>query len=203
MKSMLLERWISQILKDNIDPSILLKTRFNCHIKGLHSVPIDEFNGKLRRIFFTTPDHEMHQNGALHTLSLGAHNHRYDITLTGLVGQPVNIIVQPNSTGGDILKAFKYQDGEKIGFRGITQCLIESVQAISGAAIFMPAHQVHTVYVPPRQCAAWLVEEGETRSDTVDLYSISRQPVCKFDKAKSLDQIKEFLTDWSKYNVNI
>lgn len=194
MKNQILNRAITNIMLGNIDPAILLKTRFDCHVKGLHSIPIDEKDGKLTRIFFTTSDHTMYNNGMLSDMSLGAHNHRYNIRLEGLFGNPLNIMIQPNAGSGCILHSFKYQDGEKMAYQGITQARIESVEKIGD--IFMPAHQVHTVYVPQYEKAAWLVEEGKTVADTVNLYSAVRQPVCKFRQAETLEEIQEFLGGW-------
>ena len=191
-------RWqVRQILEGNIDPAVLLKSRFNCHIKGLHSVPIRETNGRLTRIFFTDTDHVMHKNGNLSTMSLGAHNHRYNITLTGLCGSAVNVNIIKAVDSGKPLHHFEYMDGEKMRYLGKALAQISGIQAIGPQPIFMPASDIHTVFVPQYEKAAWLVDEGETVSDTVDLFSIDRQPVCKFKQAKELAEIQNFVRTWA------
>jgi hypothetical protein len=136
----------------------------------------------------------MYWNGRLSTLALGAHNHRYALHLQALAGQPLNVEIEPATTGTQ-LASFEYRNGADMQYTGRCNCRIVSLLTFAHGLDLTP-DEVHTIFVPKNQLAAWLVEEGPTVSDTVNLYSNELEPVCTFEQAASGQQVRLFVRQW-------
>ncbi len=158
-------------------------SRTNCHVKGLHSLVVDQDDqGRLRRIFFTTPYSEIQERDgeadqAFPPLRLSAHDHRYALQLTMLRGTMKHWILRPGGHGvgpaeGHKLwtKQFRYQspliDGHQGAFRqtGTGTFHLEDFRVLSrhsfnGPRVTLPASVIHTV-ATVGHFVAWEVQEG-------------------------------------------
>ncbi len=172
---------------------VLELTRFDCHVKGLHSVPVENDGGKLKRLFFTSKGHELWKNCNISDLGLGAHSHRYDLQLTGLIGDSYNVMIER----GEGVRMFEhcYFNESQIVNSGETLAHIESIHKLG--RIFLPSNLIHTIYVPRGTLACWMVEEKQTRSDhTVLLRSDDQPVVCGYRKAESADHVRDWVDSW-------
>jgi hypothetical protein len=168
-------------------------TRFDCHVKGLHSVPVENDWGRLKRLFFTSPKHELWKNCNISDLGLGAHSHRYDLQLTGLIGDSYNVMIER----GEGVRMFEhcYFNESRIVNSGETLAYIESIHKLG--RIFLPHNKIHTIYVPRGTLACWMVEEKQTRSDhTVLLRSDDQPVVCGYRKPENAQHVREFVNTW-------
>lgn len=168
-------------------------TRFDCHVKGLHSVPVENIDGKLKRLFFTSPKHELYKNCDISGLVLGAHSHRYDLQLTGLVGDSYNVMIER----GEGVRLFEhvYFNESRIVNSGETLGHIESIHKLG--RIFLPYNKIHTIYVPRGTTACWMVEERQTKSDhTVLLRSDDQPVVCGYRKPEDAQHVRDFVECW-------
>lgn len=175
------------------DDATLELSRFDCHVKGLHSIPVENVDGKLKRLFFTTSKHELYKNCDISGLVLGAHSHRYDLQLTGLIGDVYNVMIER----GEGVRLFEhcYFNESKIVNSGETLGYIESIHKLG--RIFLPHSKIHTIYVPRGAMACWLVEERKTRSDHTVLLRSDDQPViCGYTKAGSADHVRCWVEAW-------
>lgn len=181
-----------------VPADLLLLSRFDCHVKGLHSIPFyRKPDGGLLRAFFTTPDHVLHLNNNVNTFSLGAHNHRYSVTLSHILGNPVNVVTKHNGPENWFTK-LEFYDCEKIVKAGSCDSDIEFFQPITKNLITMGHEIFHTIFVPEGQKAAWLVEEGPQVKDFAELVSETETPKCGFRQAETVKEVKEFLTKFFK-----
>lgn len=176
----------------------LMMTRFNCHVKGVHSVVLANDNGKLTRCFFTTADHEMHLNiDQSLKIPLGIHSHRYDLKLTQISGEAVNIIYKENKKLCNVSK-YKYESeiagGKGAIYDGISGVEVCGVDKLNGC--FMKSNELHTVFVPKGCQSSWLVQEGKQISDSTDLFQNGSAKCSSFTKPKSADQVKQFLAEF-------
>lgn len=163
---------------------ILEKSLINCHVLGMDSVILDDTPGQRIRIFFANENHELYRN-EYKPVSLAAHAHHCDLTLAPLWGCFTNIIYligdKPKKDG--IVNAAGYLEDVQVnewqyvseilnkgkgGFKlNSTNKSISTLerQLISNIGphkrAVMKANDVHTVYVPKGQKAAWVVYEGK------------------------------------------
>lgn len=172
---------------------VLELARFDCHVKGLHSIPVENNDGKLKRLFFTSQKHELYKNCDISGLVLGAHSHRYDLQLTGLVGDSYNVMIER----GEGVRVFEhcYFNESRIVNSGETLARISSIEKLG--RVFLPHSLIHTIYVPRGTLACWMVEERKTRSDhTVLLRSDDQPVVCGYRKPESADQVRGWVDAW-------
>jgi len=184
----------------------LKMSRFNLHVKGLHSIVLDENEGKLTRLYITSENHEMYLNvNENHHKALGVHSHRYDLKLTGIVGTFTNInykelVISVNLEAG--VKCYKWsycstlKNGQGAHDKTEAMLTIDSITSVRvGEILELKHHELHTVYVPKGKICAWLVEEGETKTTTTTLYqngNTSGYPSSSFD---DVDWIRDFVKD--------
>ena len=144
----------------------------NCHVLGLHSIVLRNFGGRLTRAFFTSSNHEMHLNlDPSLWLSLGIHNHLYNLDITTISGTPYNVSFE--ETEGDYnVDQYTYQS-KIAGGRGAAYNKAACLE-MSGITLIdklhIPHEALHTVFVPRGQMACWLVQEGVKVKDTTKLY---------------------------------
>lgn len=154
----------------------------NCHAVGLDSIVLDvEYdeltNDKVSMTRVFVAWHDLHTLDALYQpdghFSIGAHNHRYDLTITPLVGVLNNYEVDFSHDGWGPLHQFAYTsaiaDGEmsfkREGERYFARPPL-SVELWPGWARVMDAEQVHSVVVKKAKAwpfTAWMVREGPDR----------------------------------------
>lgn len=173
----------------------LMMSRFDCHIKGLHSIVFKNDGGRLTRGFFTTPNHEMHRNYDIQRgkLSVGIHSHRYGLTLFGVSGMALNIQMR-HSRFGTEFSAYRYKSKDDIEFIQFDKLTTHSLTPITqSVAVTMDKDEMHTVFVQRGQCASWIVAEGQEENNYTMLYT-NESPQCNdFISPKSPDEVREFV----------
>jgi len=137
----------------------------DCHVKGLHSIVLREEPHRVR-VFYADLNHQLEWRGRLcDDMPLAIHSHHCDIRLDLLFGEVYSPIYRFSSWPGSL---------------PLSICRFES--AITGGGSLKPlrrkrrlrlhesfplgtqhlkANEMHTVVVPERQEAAWLVTEGK------------------------------------------
>lgn len=190
---------VLELLSESKD-SDLMMSKFNCHVKGLHSIVLKNNHGILTRCFFTEKDHTMHLNiNSKLNLPLGIHNHRYGIRLNQVSGEAVNILYKENKPLNNISK-FKYDSeilggsgASFVGFSGVEVCGVSKF-----TDIYMAHHELHTVFVPKGCMSSWVVMEGDTESMKTDLFQNGSVNCSKYKKPENPDQVREFIHNFYK-----
>lgn len=157
---------------------IIEKSLINCHIKGLHSIILSE--NPIRRIFFTTPDHELRNSN-----SIAIHPHHCDIALVPMWGKVYNIRWNIHFTKlntPDMRKEYLYQSkilsgegkfietGRKGDMRIASKLLLDEVPEHLHSSV------LHTIYTEQDR-AAWLVLEGQEDKSYLPVCYSREQPV--------------------------
>lgn len=144
----------------------------DCHVVGMDSIMLHDEPGNRVRMFFARPGHDMHKNriDGYEPFSLAIHPHHFDITMCHLFGEVRNDVyaMVPNADG-----PFAEHEYKSVIFNGLKEGAlvptgerfdmhrIQSTKLGDVGRLHMPAHALHTVYVPQYRSAAWLVMEGE------------------------------------------
>lgn len=136
----------------------------NYNAVGLHSLIIQP-PPFMKRLFFTTPDHEIFEHTAV-----GFHAHHCDIDLIPLFGH--RDIMHWSAVEGDAgysFQEFSYistlRDSDLSAQRSFVPTGYSRKLVMTGEKLLEPkrlkAHDIHTMSVAPRRRAAWLALEGE------------------------------------------
>ena len=153
----------------------------NCHARGVSSVVLDAYaDGRPRlRMFIAHENHELWRNAQPGTgvlpMSLALHAHRQPLTLTRIAGRPMQVDADvwdgtPKGQRGGVatLRAWHYQSQILTGHGRFTLRGQETF-AFSPPYVFdciyMAAADLHTIYVPQGEYAAWTVHEHERAPD--------------------------------------
>jgi hypothetical protein len=146
------------------------------------------------RMFVATPEHEMWRNDLQSvggtTMSLGYHAHHCDLTIHAARGRIVNVTPSQgwyqthNARGlGQYRYKSKILDESQGSFERLPGArIIEGVgnSMHPGDTVFMTAQELHTVWVPKGQSAAWFVYEGK-EDPSYDPVTYSDEDLTKFD----------------------
>lgn len=182
----------------------------NCHVRGVDSIVLAENvdTGELVRVFWANPGHELYHNHDIESpdLRVALHPHHCDIRITPIFGDLMNIVVTP---GFDMfVNTWEYVSGiansrgyfrqlpEQEGFGSIHRDVLTS-------PCDMTHDQVHTVFVPKGQTAAWLVEEGPTNGRANPRLCYSNSDLTKFKFGDHYTPLRDhdkvrMLMDWYK-----
>lgn len=151
---------------------------FNCHVKGLHSIVFhDDVVGR-QRLFYTSEDHELGKNFMLNfgsiskDQSLAFHSHHCDITLLPMYGRVSNITpafgtkLLPVKDVPWLVPQYRYTSAisgkeGKLKPTGKGRELRHVSSRLLSRPIELPAKEFHTVAVPDKELAAWVVFEGQ------------------------------------------
>lgn len=148
---------------------LIEKSLTDCHCEGLDSIVIKDGPGMVR-MFIARPDHVLYRNkvdsGPMQKMSVAMHRHHCDVTLMPLVGEIYNVTF--SSREGAFthpLRSFRYKSPiaeghgsfEPVDNADIPMRLIQHRLVIP---LRLKAYALHTVYVPSRASAAWLIWEG-------------------------------------------
>lgn len=191
----------------------LQRSLSHCHVRGVDSIVLaeDADTGELVRVFWANPDHELYHNWTLFgkDLSLALHPHHCDLRLELIFGSVTNVVVTLRD-GDGIFKfnAWDYVSGianptgsfEKAG----GSMVLAGVQLrvlLHGVPDHMDHADIHTVYVPKGQSAAWLVHEGPSHGREKPRRCYSNNDLTKFkfeDHYKPLEDHGKVVTllDW-------
>lgn len=186
---------------------VVMMSRKDCHQLGLDSVVVDKASdGRLTRAFFAHPNHSMYLNGDVDTLSLGVHNHQYNINLTKLYGTSYNIGFSDDNLGyrSKYPRVRKYRYKSQLGGGGGIQPMYSNEHNLQQTSFeeittnYIHHSELHTVLVHKGEKAAWIVEEGLRVNDETLLYtsqSPSRIAMAGkgYSKFKSKDQVVDMV----------
>jgi hypothetical protein len=186
---------ILEMLSEAKDKDLMM-TRFDCHVKGLHSVVLKNESGKLTRCFLVENNHEMHLNiNQRLVLPLGIHSHMYDIRLTQVSGEALNVIYRENKSLCNVSK-YSYESeisgGRGSIYTGISGVEVCDVSRLNGC--FMSHNELHTVYVPKGSKSSWVVQEGQQVTNKTDLFQNGSAKCSEFILPKSADQVRDFVS---------
>lgn len=196
------------------DPeSVASKSYLNCHVRGVHSLMLIDHPGQRVRMFVATPEHEMWRNTPRYagvTMSLGYHAHHCNLTIHAARGIVANVTPKPgwyqvgNARG---LGSYRYKSkilDESAGSfeRLLPAKIVEGVANImyQGDTVFMTAQELHTVWVPKHQPAAWFVYEGK-EDPAYDPITYSDEDLTKFDFTgmyvrPTVEQVKQLVSQY-------
>lgn len=183
----------------------------HCHCKNLHSIVLDHNSFGLIRLFYSDNSDlwKNEFNGQfLHEMSIAIHPHHCGITIIPLFGEINNYLfcksklAKPNAIE---LNSFKYQSPitknighfEKVGQTSLV--CIESKIIENNYHLLMGSHELHTVFVPKNQQAAWIIYEfGEDKEYDSTCYSNADLTKFSFDglyQKITKNKVKEILFD--------
>jgi len=152
--------------------TLVTNSIINCHAVGLDSIMLKPSPNMLR-IFVVRENHTLWRNNpdTDEPWSIGLHPHHCDITMVPIHGRITNIVL--GTTGPQKkLHQFEYRTGivNRVGaFKSAKQSGFGYVNKDVRVVLkheplrfpqFMAAKQMHSVYVPKGQRAAWLICEG-------------------------------------------
>lgn len=156
----------------------------NCHADGMDSIVLHDEPGNRVRMFYADWHHSLHRNrdGAF---SIAIHSHHCDIRLVGLFGRPYNDVyaLTPHVSGPFAEMAYTSGvtgEGSLTANGGRAFAHLLRSEPLT-AAVTLKAHELHTIYLPEAQRAAWLVIEGAE-----DEHYSSRcwtNDTCRFDSS--------------------
>lgn len=144
------------------------RSLINSHCVGMDSI-VFTAAPRMLRVFIARREHELWRNGSqgmrgLQAMSVAFHPHHCDVTLIPIFGKVYNITPGIGDVGLGSLQAFHYQS--PIGAHEGKFVPVQRVAPRFARAstlrfpTYMPASQLHTVYVPKGEAAAWWVFEG-------------------------------------------
>lgn len=173
----------------------LEKSLKHCHVRGVHSIVLDENkDGKMIRLFYATPSHKLDTPVAFHC-------HKTDLTLFKIFGEIHHLLFTQNQR-----QEFKrYIFESAITGKGEFKSSGKQYKDVSLTALspyqFLKGETYHSITVPAKEQAAWLVLEGEDNAN-YDHVVFSQQDLNKwtaenlyqkFDKLE-LQETIDFLT---------
>lgn len=153
---------------------ILEKSLSHTHCRGLHSLVFRDKPNMLR-LYFADSDHELWRNELfwseangerkfVYNMSIALHSHKQDIRLFPIFGKVYNTLFvrygpcisfnayRYTSPILNTKPGFQHVGLERLGYANTLRLFSET---------FMRAEELHTIYVPRGQKAAWLIEEGK------------------------------------------
>ena len=153
----------------------------DCHVKGLHSLVLNEEPGNRIRMFYASQFHHLAwgERGN-QPMPLAIHTHHCDVTLVGIFGTAASLEYQLGGEGGVDLFKCRFDSAitgaGALVSRGTHRHLWMTRRVVlnHGASAAMRADVLHTVIVPERQAAAWLVIEGAEDPDFVSVCYTNR-----------------------------
>lgn len=185
---------IEAYLKHHIDRS--MRTPYNglydCHVKGLHSIVLNDAPENRTRIFFTRGSHLLFQNTTgwciPTNMSLAIHAHHCDVQLVQIYGKVRTDHYDLVEDAEGYLEEARYVSAIATGDKGRLDATGRrfGVRAcdsywLSPRGVRLRADVKHTVYVPFAEEAAWIVIEGE---EDPDYESVCYTNNLKFDADK-------------------
>lgn len=141
----------------------------HCHAHNLHSIMLHDEPGNRIRLFVAESGHNLaSNNGKDHDMSLAVHPHHCDVRFVNVYGRAENrryAIVTDGTSDGDWLE-MEYRSAITSGGPGsLTSTGVRGTAIHLGSERLdkspsMRAEEMHTIWVPGSEEAAWLVIEG-------------------------------------------
>lgn len=166
---------------ESASDSNLMMSKKHCHAMHVSSIVLDSSGGRLLRAFLAWPGHELVNNASPYgatPLTVGIHNHRYDLTIHPICGFVLNVRYERSFAchpGAREYDSYEFRTGvesrklvaNKIG----SELLVRKHEHLITDKTTMEAEELHTIAV--FGVAAWLVEEGPLRREQTQLFSNS------------------------------
>lgn len=184
----LIKHWIH----NNMD-EIVANSRKHCHAKNVHSIVFVNKPGQRVRLFYAECDHDLWKNHPdLYTnesMSVGFHAHHCDLTIYALSKNVFNWNVETieGLFDYDLFGVKKYKYESHLNGQGrfkyidndavVTQ---EYTRLNTKEVLYLPANQLHTIYVPRGERAGWFVFEGK-EDPNYDSVCYSNTDLSKFE----------------------
>src|SRR5882724_2219506 len=161
---------VNHFLKCNLE-QILSRSLLHCHSPNLHSIVFRD-SPQMIRLFIAQPNHKLFLNHPnlfkdYYNQSVGFHAHHCELTLVPTRGKLSNWIIKPSVVGKLLLKEYEYRSAitqGQIGFTYVGEKLFNSKEFKHipvGESKYMPATDIHTVFVTKGEWASWFVLEGK------------------------------------------
>lgn len=185
------------------DEATLLMSRRDVHVQGLDSFVLINDDGELTRMFYARTDELLRNTPYSPAYSVGIHNHRYGLWLTGVLGKAVSYhfvdvgarILTPHSL-------YRYDWRSQLsadpGWRRHEsmhnlELLESSYIGDDSGSLYMSADKLHTVWAEPG--AAWLVDEGITTTAVTHMYTQQKQIDVRglYNKFEDIRHVRETL----------
>lgn len=122
--------------------------------------------GKTIRLFVAVPGHPLWKNTWKQELSVGFHGHHCEVTLAVHTGTVGNWRIRLVENGPLDFWRYRYESAITKANPSFVQEREVTAEALSyeimhsGQSEYMPGSDLHTIYVPPDELAAWFVFEG-------------------------------------------
>ena len=139
----------------------------NCHAYGVHSVVLSRYpDGRpRRRIFVALSNHELWQNDSKDgRYSVAIHSHRTELTLTRVAG-PIHQVCARFDCAALLHEGWLFSSairgggaGGFVHYSSVSHIAVDEPEQLTHTV--MAADDMHTVWVPRHERAAWIVEEG-------------------------------------------
>lgn len=162
---------------------VIVRSRMHCHAENVSSIVLRSKDGRLTRAFLAWPGHTLSDNRPGGNMTVGIHDHRYDLSLSLICGDVQNVRYEFDDATGYPLKRWRFRSGVESGTPVATPdgdgwlspAAREQVLPSYSQKLRLDAFALHTI-----ECfgvCGWYVEEGVerqtetvlfTESDTVD-----------------------------------
>jgi len=179
----------------------LMKSRRNCHVRGLDSVVIREcpVSGALTRMFIACPNSDLsigwgahrENKNPLDSAMVGVHEHKYMIRLQRIVGHALHLecaAVHMGSYGSTLMYAHTVGGFSDAPVMHPMQRVIKVIHKHTIEDMMLMPEVLHTV-VADTAGAAWLVTEGPRETDRSRCYS--RLPMADMEMAGLYKEYKD------------
>lgn len=194
-------------LAERADESTILKSRKHCHAKHVSSIVLEEEDGQLFRAFLAWPGHCLDTNSPGGNLTVGIHDHRYDITLSLIHGDVTNVAYSRDpGEGCHWLTKWLFQSGvkngtpkfEQVGGDYIRETSRETLRA--GDWLLLHADTLHGI-----ECSgacAWFVSEGAEKKTETTLYTNGQIDASGlYESFGSRDDVVSHVREWARLAV--
>lgn len=133
----------------------------NCHCIGVDSILFDNRPGTYVRAFVAMRNHVLWKNTIPWTFSIGMHPHHCDVTLEAIHGPVYNVRIAEEETNHPFSE-YKFRSAIKGSGQFIKTGRIKTFDVYNELInkIHLKAHELHSIFVPQREEAAWYVREG-------------------------------------------
>lgn len=140
----------------------------HCHVRGLASIMLHDEPGNRVRMFYATAGHELWRNAIPLTgeMNLAVHPHHCDLTLALVFGRVCNTRFTALEHANGPFHMCQYSSAINDGKGGLEPTgrmfgLMQEKQSwLYPSGDKMAAHELHSIYVPKGESAAWMVFEG-------------------------------------------
>lgn len=190
----------------DIDPALLMMSRKNCHARNVSSIVVaKEPGGPLTRMFLAWPGHELDENHLGGKLTVGIHDHKYDLRLRWLSGFVVHATYEPSDEGTELNK-WRFTSGlvnrkPQVESAGRERLTLKDFEVLAERGIFITHDEIHDVRA--HGPAAWLVTEGPTIPGKQHTTLYTKTPTVEFDPElyvpfESADEVIQHVEDFNR-----